>query len=281
MGATREVMMRFGLLAIIFAGSGGRSAEAGWVQLTKSAPWSARSDPQLAVLNNSLLVLGGHNNDTWFNDVWKTADGVSWTMVTGAAEWSPRAAAGFQVKGDWMLVMGGSNGLLKPIGNGTVFNDVWVSQDHGKRWKRLLQHAPWPAREGLQKLTALYNGTIVLTAGEAGYFGPYYNDVWGSEDGSSWTLFNQAAGFSKRSGNLLLNVNEDLYTFGGYGLPMKHDCYCLPKGGLGGKWHQLAKAPWHGRFDYDMVFFNNSIVLLAGEASLFGTGGPYFNDVWT
>jgi hypothetical protein len=25
---------------------------------------------------------------------------------------------------------------------------------------------------------------------------------------------------------------------------------------------------------------NGSIVLLGGEASLFGTGGPYFNDVW-
>jgi hypothetical protein len=29
-------------------------------------------------------------------------------------------------------------------------------------------------------LTALYGAddTIVLTAGEAGYFGPYFNDVW-------------------------------------------------------------------------------------------------------
>jgi hypothetical protein len=29
-------------------------------------------------------------------------------------------------------------------------------------------------------LTALYgpDDTIVLTAGEAGYFGPYFNDVW-------------------------------------------------------------------------------------------------------
>jgi hypothetical protein len=55
-----------------------------------------------------------------------------------------------------MLVMGGSNGLLKPIGNGTVFNDVWQSADLGASWSLLSAAAPWPAREGLQKLTALY-----------------------------------------------------------------------------------------------------------------------------
>ena len=32
--------------------------------------------------------------------------------------------------------------------------------------------------------------------------------------------------------------------------------------------------------DYDMVALNGSIALLAGESSLFGTGGPYYNDVW-
>lgn len=53
---------------------------------------------------------------------------------------------------------------------------------------------------------------------------------------------------------------------------MKHDAYCLPQGDLSGKWKRLDNAPWHGRFDYDMVVLDNSIVLLAGEASLFGTG---------
>ena len=144
-------------------------------------------------------------------------------------------------------------------------------------------------------------------AGEAGYFGPYYNDVWGESaapvpgraslpcfsrnacfplrfpgttDGANWTLLNGAAGFSKRSGNLLLNVAGALFTFGGYGLPMKHDAYCLPAGNASAEWIKLPAAPWKGRFDYDMVVFNGSIALLAGEASLFGTGGPYYNDVW-
>jgi hypothetical protein len=161
-------------------------------------------------------------------------------------------------------------------------NDVWVSTDQGKTWTEATASAPWPAREGLQKLTSLYgdNKTIILTSGEAGYTGPYFNDVWGSTDGANWELLNKAPGFSKRSGNLLLNVGGALFTFGGYGLPMKHDAYCLPAGNAAAEWKHLENAPWHGRFDYDMELVNGSIVLLGGEASLFGTGGPYYNDVW-
>lgn len=309
------------------------ASQAAWKQVLSTAPWSARSDPQLVVLGGRMILLGGHANSdyyndvwasadgghswsqqptppwsnrsyhtakafggrlymigghdgtTWYNDVWRTDDGRTWTLVTAAAAWSPRAAAALQFLRDGtMLVMGGSNGLLKPIGNGTVFNDVWQSADLGASWSLLSAAAPWPAREGLQKLTALYTvenqSMVVLTAGEAGYFGPYYNDVWSTTDGSNWTLLNGAAGFSKRSGNLLLNVGGALFTFGGYGLPMKHDAYCLPPASPNAEFVKLGSAPWHGRFDYDMAEVNGSIVLLGGEASLFGAGGPYFNDVW-
>ena len=67
---------------------------------------------------------------------------------------------------------------------------------------------------------------------------------------------------------------------------MKHDAFCLPAGDKGGDagqpWRSLPDAPWRGRFDYDMEVLDNgtTIVLMGGEASLFGTGGPYFNDVW-
>ena len=185
-----------------------------WRQLVAAAPWTPRSDPQLAVLGNQLLLLGGHANNkyfndcwssadggntwsqlpsppwenrsyhtakvwngtlymlgghnakTWFNDVWSTPDGIAWTLVTAKAEWSPRAATALQLLPDGtMFVMGGSNGLLKPIGNGKVFNDVWVSTDLGLHWTLATAAAPWAAREGLQKLTGLYGveHMIVLT----------------------------------------------------------------------------------------------------------------------
>ena len=98
--------------------------------------------------------------------MWSTADGASWHLVTKTAEWSPRAATALQFRPDGtMFVMGGSNGLLKPIGNGTVFNEVWVSTDLGAHWTLATAAAPWAAREGLQKLTSLYGDDhmVVMT----------------------------------------------------------------------------------------------------------------------
>ncbi len=303
-----------------------------WRQLLNDAPWSKRSDPQLAVLSNDQLVLmgghanneyyndvwssvdggltwrlelatapwaprsyhtakvfmdrlvllAGHDQNTWYNDVWASSDGIAWECITPAAAFQPRAAAALQPFGDKIFLMGGSDGLLAPLGNGTLYNDVWVADSSLDAWTLVTPAAPWPQREGLQKLTAVYAGMIVMTAGEAGYTGPYFNDVWGTADGANWRLLNPHADFSARSGNLLLNARGDLYTFGGFGVPMKHDAYCLANGNASQPWQTLPSAPWHGRFDYDMVVVGNgsTIVLLGGEASLFGTGGPYFNDVW-
>lgn len=227
-------------------------------------------------------MIGGHDGKTWYNDVW-SFDGETWTQVNANAPWEGRAAAALQFKGDKMFVMGGSHGLLPPIGKGKCFNDVWMSEDKGVTWQQVSESAPWPAREGMQKLTALYDEDgeerIVLTSGEAGYFGPYYNDVWSTTDGANWTQVSSKTAFSARSGNLLLNLEGSLYTFGGYGFPfMKHDGYCLPAGSK--DWIKLPDAPWKGRFDYDWEPFNGGILLAGGEASLFGIGGPYFNDIW-
>lgn len=253
-----------------------------WERLP-DAPWKARSYHTAKVFGDYVYLLAGHDSTTWFNDVWRTKNGSSWESVVGNASWSPRAATALQIRHDQMFLMGGSTGgLLPPIGHGKVLNDVWTS-DNGADWTLVTPSAPWPAREGMQKLTALYgeNDTIVLTSGEAGYFGPYYHDVWATTDGLNWSLLNREADFSKRSGNLLLNVDGSLFTFGGYGFPfMKHDAYCLPTGNASAPWKRLKDAPWHGRFDYDMVVVNSSIILMGGEASLFGAGGPYYNDVW-
>jgi len=259
-----------------------QSPDAGksWQQLP-DAPWKPRSYHTVKVFGNEAYLLAGHDNGTWYNDVWKTADGASWELVTAEAEWSPRAATALQVRRGVMYLFGGSNGLLKPIGHGQVMNDVWRSTD-GATWTQCTAAAPWAAREGLQKLSTVYgpDDQILMTSGEAGYFGPYYHDLWGSYDGQNWTEITSDTGFSGRSGNLLAELNGSLFTFGGYGFPMKHDAYCLPPGNASATWTKLGSAPWHGRFDYDMEVVNSSIVLLGGEASLFGAGGPYFNDVW-
>lgn len=241
-----------------------QNARASWTRVLKKAPWAARSDPQLALLNETLFLMGGHQNSnyyndvwtssdggltwveqpaapwaprsyhtakvmgdfiylvaghdakTWFNDVWRTRDGREWEQITANADFCPRAASALQVvNGTTLLLMGGSDGLLKPIGKGKCFNDVWRSDNGGKNWSLVTENAPWPAREGLQKLTTVRSdGTIIMTAGESGYFGPYYHDVWTTVDGIEWTAETSDAGFSARSGNLLAKgADGSIFTF--------------------------------------------------------------------
>merc|ERR1719461_549922 len=157
-----------------------RSSDAGktWERLP-DAPWAPRSYHNAKVLDDNIYLLGGYDSQKWYNDIWKSSDGKAWKLINPGAKWEARAAAAFQIRRKKMYVMGGSNGLLPPIGNGTLFNDVWVSENYGVDWTQLETSAPWPAREGLQKLTALYgdDDMIILTSGEAGYFGPYFHDV--------------------------------------------------------------------------------------------------------
>ena len=63
-------------------------AAAEWTQVVKNAPWKARSDPQLVAMpDNALLLLGGHANNQYFSDVWRSEDGGNnWEVVLADGE---------------------------------------------------------------------------------------------------------------------------------------------------------------------------------------------------
>jgi hypothetical protein len=80
---------------------------ANWKQLAAEAPWSARSDPQLALFKGKLLLFGGHANNDYFNDVWSSTDGgATWTEQP-AAPWKPRSYHTSKVSGDELYLLGG------------------------------------------------------------------------------------------------------------------------------------------------------------------------------
>ena len=77
-----------------------------WTQLTAAAPWAGRAGLSAAVLNGEIYVLGGSVNDDpgvvggppnrqLFNDVWKSADGVTLDPGdTGCAVGGPSGRVG-------------------------------------------------------------------------------------------------------------------------------------------------------------------------------------------
>ena len=170
-----------------------------WTQLTADAGWTGRAGLSAVVHNHAIYVLGGSRNDDsavtggpprreYFNDVWRSTDGVHWKRMTAAAPWEARAGGVVVSRGKWMYLLGGEKGFTcdsVPSQPGTCvppyFNDVWRSKD-GARWERVTAAAGWSPRPGHQCVVML--GQFLCFGG----FGLQGNpiDMWASWDGRDW-----------------------------------------------------------------------------------------------
>lgn len=123
-----------------------------WQMLTDSAAWSPRAGGIAIVKDDYLYMIGGEIGficfpgfpcPPYFNDVWRTQNGIDWEPVTFNAPWAARP--GHQVViADNKFVLFGGFGLVpdnpfipaNPI-------DTWVSED-GASWEKLAA-PPWNA----------------------------------------------------------------------------------------------------------------------------------------
>ena len=127
-----------------------------WTELTEEAPWAKRAGAALVVKNGYLWLLGGEFGffdfpPPYFNDVWRTKDGINWELVTSSAGWSPRPGHTCDVLKNTIVCFGGF-GL-----NEDIFDpdydpfkpsnpmDIWVSKN-GADWEEL-DNPPWNATE--------------------------------------------------------------------------------------------------------------------------------------
>ena len=167
-----------------------------WEQLTAAAPWSGRAGLSAEVLGDHIYVFGGSQNDDssivgaggpariYYNDVWRSADGIDWEQMTDAAPWEPRAGAAAVVLGDRLFLLGGEDGFTctpLPDCDAPYFNDVWSTTD-GADWELVTESAGWSPRPG--HVCELV-GEIICFGG----FGLITNptDMWSSADGATWT----------------------------------------------------------------------------------------------
>ncbi|WKK64637.1 FlgD immunoglobulin-like domain containing protein [Lutimonas zeaxanthinifaciens] len=94
----------------------------------------------------------------YFNDVWRTKDGVNWEEMTSEAEWDKRPGHQVVVAQDRLVLFGGF-GLGDDNGE-TPSNpsDVWIS-NKGKVWKKV-NDAPWNAT-GSQDIKYDFDAVVV------------------------------------------------------------------------------------------------------------------------
>jgi hypothetical protein len=240
----------------------------------------------------------------FFNDVWRSTDGVTWEQLTADAPWEGRAGLSAAVLGDDIYVFGGSKNddtaIIGPSGpQREYFNDVWRSSD-GVEWEQVTEEAPWEPRAGAA--TVVQGDRLFLLGGEYGFTcdplpdctPPYFNDVWSTTDGATWELVTDAAGWSPRPGHACEPMGDQIVCFGGFGLQVNpNDVWTSPDGA---EWTQLPGQPWNAadptavKYDFDAVALGDAatsyrVVTVGGDRETFDFADPenfrrVDNDVW-
>ncbi len=223
----------------------------------------------------------------FFNDVWRSSDGISWTeMTAGEApenRWSGRAGLSAVVFKGELYIMGGSQNddcSVLPPGScppgapppRIYFNDVWKSAD-GKVWNQVTASAPWAPRAG--GVSVVKDGYIYMIGGEYGFTcppfepncdPPYFNDVWRSKDGEDWEQMTASAAWSKRPGHQVVVAQDRLVLFGGFGLGEDNgitpsnpaDVWISQNGKV---WNKVSDSPWNAEGSEDIKYDFDALVI--------------------
>ncbi len=224
----------------------------------------------------------------FFNDVWRSKDGIQWKKMTVNAPWQGRAGLMVEVLRGRLYVFGGSKNDDSAIVDGApqreYFNDVW-SSSNGKHWRKE-SDAPWPKRAGGATLTR--NGYIYMLGGEFGFLPdemgklPYLNDVWKTRNGRKWIKVTDAAQWSARPGHQCGVMYQKIVCFGGFGLPFNPTKVWVSESGK--NWKSLSTGAWGAMFsefnpvlgseqikyDFDIVEYKD---YRTGKQSIFTFGG--------
>jgi len=227
----------------------------------------------------------------FFNDVWKSIDGINWIKMienqiispddSNPTHWVGRAGLSAVVFNDYIYVMGGSVNDDTAIVSGAparqYFNDVWRSLD-GSSWEKV-NNAPWAPRAG--GITLVKGNYMYMIGGEEGFTcpfdpnyppteqplcldPPYFNDVWRTQNGIDWELVTDNASWIARPGHQVVVAQDRLVLFGGFGLGPDNgfspanpsDIWISNKGKV---WKKVSDTPWNAsnpeaiKYDFDAV----------------------------
>ncbi|HWR93865.1 MAG TPA: T9SS type A sorting domain-containing protein [Flavobacterium sp.] len=282
-----------------------------WSQILETddkSHWPARAYFQAVNNNKYMYIIGGQNfniidnpglpfclpdclpkipKSDFFNDVWRSEDGIKWTNLTNnipsEKRFSPRAGLSAVIFNNEIYVMGGSvndDSSITPSGPARIYyNDVWKSKD-GKNWQCITKNAPWSPRAG--GVAVVKNGYLYMIGGEDGFIcnpstprcPPYYNDVWRTKDGKKWEVVTKSAQWSARPGHQVVVADNRFVLFGGFGLdpnfnpsvypPQKY----VPSNPMdvwvskdGKDWKKLKDAPWNAKTPADIKYDFDALVL--------------------
>ncbi|WP_459209343.1 Kelch repeat-containing protein [Aquimarina rhabdastrellae] len=162
-----------------------------WTKITDQAPWGPRHSFNLFEFNNELWIIGGQTgetNITWYNDVWKSADGITWEKVLDQGPWSERLEPDVQVYNNKMYLIGGHT----PV-NWHINQDIWESTN-GRDWVKVGEISDdtlgnQQARQGIYQQGLInFKGKFLMLGGSRASTFTGFDWVLESTNGKDWSV---------------------------------------------------------------------------------------------
>ncbi len=239
-------------------------AQTTWHCATNSAPWTARYGHTGVVFDGQMWILGGCKDysSVFFNDVWRSSNGIDWTQATAAAPWARR-------NGHTSVAFAGKLWVIGGVRGSSYYNDVWCSSD-GTNWTEVTSSAEWSPRT--LHSSVVFDGKIWVIGGEN--TSGALKDVWNSTDGIHWNLVTDSPEWTARGRHECVVSNGSIWLIGGTDASGRlNDVW---RSSDGETWTECTPAAsWATRWGHRSVEFNGSLWVLAGSYP-----GGYYNDVW-
>lgn len=233
--------------------------------------WEGRHTAGYAVFQEKMWIIGGDPNQKHYqSDVWNSADGKIWTRVNGdqPVPWGPRALHYTVVFNDKIWVIGGQTVPQFATAEEIFYRDIWNSSD-GVSWQQVIPKEPfWPQR-GMIGGSVVFRGRMWILGGGT-YDTPgiskrkYFNDVWSSADGVTWTQHLASAPWTPRQYHDVAVFDDQMWVCEGYNETggNRNDVW---RSSDGINWRQLPNTPWKPRHAASLFAYDNALWMVAGN----------------
>ena len=253
-----------------------------WKKVETPTPWENRDSAEVYEWQGSLYLFGGLNGNgtldangmpqydkaKYFNDIWKSEDGLQWERVVEQSDLPPmRAMSIIPFKGSLYLL----NGWMPDGGHNP---SIWKSQD-AVHWQKVVTKVPFPVREGQRILE--HEGKLYMFAGIDYDIHTPYNDVWVSEDAITWKPLTRNAAWEGRWDDDVAFYNNNFWLIGGMssGAVGYDDIWKSPNGIT---WTKASSTTMFGKRQGQVVLTYRGALWLVGGLDTKSNNGE--GDTW-
>jgi hypothetical protein len=234
--------------------------------------WGERISMSHVFFNNRYWVSGGldYQSSTFLNEVWSSADGKNWERTVEHADWSPRKGHTLVEYQNKLWLFGGAIGVDGGKVSNRYINDIWSSTD-GIHWTKVVDNAPWTAREEPRVL--VFKNALWLVGGQG------HSDIWRSEDGENWEQLKKESPWKDRFDYGAEVFKNILWIYGGREHNSRNAYKDVWFSITGTDWQrQTDRAPWTARSGSNSVAFRDKLLLYGGKHT--GHADSFSGDIW-